>query len=598
MFGVVEEKSAAGRCVAMEERVKDFYRRLGYPEAWLTEAETYRPEDSYVIFDPDWSLNPIPDIPEVSIYELFRRAAESHPDDTAVIFFDKPCTYRELDDLANRYAALLLELGVRKGDVVAAMLPNCIQHVIAFYGATRIGAIHNPINVMYKSEEIAYQLRDSGAKVALVLDILYNLSFGAAREEVGLEKVILTNVHDWASEEYQPYAALEMLWNAPKVEVEGAIDLFPALAERKPADVDVEINPREDVALLLYTAGTSAAQPKGVLETHYNLVFNSITHQRLLLRLGEEREVNLSIMPMFHTSGYLLHTLPCFYAAGTWIPMPLFDAQEALRLIEKYGVNVLFGPPTLFVALMGSPALKKESLDSLRYAIACGAPVPPAVQQQWEGLVGMQLLNGWGMTETNSGGCISIPGKKGKLEALGVPVCAEVKITDDEGKVLPRGQVGEICFRGLQVAKGYLNKPEETARAFGADGWLHTGDLGYIDDEDFLYFVDRKKDLIIASGYNLAPVEVENVIYQHPGVAEAIVVGVPDEYRGETVMAVIVLKEDYKGKVTEEEIREFCRERLASFKVPKIVEFRDALPKSAVGKLLRRVIRDEYLQKR
>jgi long-chain acyl-CoA synthetase len=581
----------------MKERIRDFYRRIGYPEPWLREAEKYGPADSYVIFDPEWSAEPLPEIPEVSIYELFRRSVERDPGQKAVIFLEKTATYRELDDLINRYAALLLELGVKKGDVVAAMLPNSIQHCIAFYGATRIGAVHNPINVMYKPEEIAYQLKDSGAKVALVLDILYNLSFAAAREQVGLEHVILTHISDWAAPGYQPYAALNMLWNAPKVRTEDTIDFFEALEEREPTDVQVEISPREDVALLLYTAGTSAAQPKGVLETHFNLVFNSITHGRLLIHLEAEQEVNLTIMPMFHTAGYLLHTLPCFYRGGTWIPMPLFDPQEMLRLIEEYKVNVLFGPPTLFISLMASPAFKSEALGNLEYAIACGAPVPPAVQEQWEKLVGMQLLNGWGMTETNCGGCISIPGKKGKLDALGVPVCGEVKITDDQEKVVPRGEIGEINFRGLQVAKGYLNKPEETARTFGEDGWLRTGDLGYIDEEDFLYFVDRKKDLIIASGYNLAPVEVENVIYQHPAVAEVIVVGVPDEYRGETVMAVIVLKEEYKGKVTEEEIREFCRERLASFKVPKIVEFRDALPKSAVGKLLRRVIREEYVRR-
>lgn len=582
----------------MEARLAEFYHKIGYPQEWLNEADRYIPEDSYVIFDPAWSAEPLPDIPEISIYELFLRTVERAPDETAIIFFDQPITYRELNVMINKYAALLLKLGVKKGDVVSAMLPNSLQHWIAFFGATSIGAIHNPINVMYKAEEISYQLNDCGARVVLVLDLLYNLHFPAVKEQTKLDHIILTHISDWSAPGYQPYPALGLLWNAPKVKTEDTIDLFEATEEQEPFQPRVDISPREDIALLLYTAGTTAAQPKGVLESHYNLVFNAITHSHVLIHLSAPKEVNLSIMPMFHTSGYLLHTLPCFYQGGTLIPMPLFDAQEALRVIQKYGVNVLFGPPTLFIALMSHPELSKDKISSLEYTIACGAPVPPAIQEQWEQTVGLTLCNGWGMTETNCGGSISIPGIKWRLDALGVPVVGEIKITDDEGKVLPRGEVGEINFRGLQVARGYLNKPEETSRTFLPDGWLRTGDLGYIDEEDFLHFVDRKKDLIIASGYNLAPVEVENVIYRHPAVAEVIVVGIPHEYRGETVMAVIVLKEEYKGKVTEEEIKDFCKQHLATFKVPEVVEFRESLPKSAVGKLLRRVIRDEVIRQK
>lgn len=578
----------------MEERLQELYSRIGYPKEWLEEAQRYNPEDSYVIFDPAWGNGEMPEVPPVSIYGLFHETAQRVPDETAIIFLGKGITYRELDDMINRYASLLLGLGVGKGDVVSAMLPNSLQHWVAFYGANRIGASHNPINVMYKSEEIVYQLQDSGAKTVLVLDFLYNMHFSSVREKTGLDNVIITHVRDFAAPDYEPQAGtLKLLWDAPKVTSDDTIDFFEAVRGQPLYEGETECDPKSDVALLLYTAGTTAALPKGVLETHFNLVFNSLSHAHLLIQLGEEKEVNLSIMPMFHTSGYMLHALPCFYQGGTVIPMPLFDLEEALNLIEERGVNVLFGPPTLFTAFLQSPAMSKQKVSSLKYTIACGAPVPPAVQEEWEKLVGLTLNNGWGMTETNSGGSISVPGKKEKEGALGIPVAGEIRITDPEGKVLPRGETGEINFRGLQVAKGYLNKPEDTALSFQADGWLKTGDMGYIDEEDFLYFVDRKKDLIIASGYNIAPVEVENVLYRHPAVLEASVVGMPDEYRGETVTAAILLKEEYRGKVSEEEFIEFCRERLATFKVPRKVVFREELPKSAIGKILRRVLREE-----
>jgi long-chain acyl-CoA synthetase len=237
--------------------------------------------------------------------------------------------------------------------------------------------------------------------------------------------------------------------------------------------------------------------------------------------------------------------------------------------------------------------IQSHDLSSLKVTIGCGAPVPIAVQESWEAATGVKLVNGWGMTETNSGGVISIPGIKESDAALGIPVYSEVKITDETGRVLPRNTEGEICYRGLQLARGYLNKPEETAAAFLPDGWFRTGDRGYVDEADFVFFVDRMKDLIVASGYNLAPVEVEDVIYKHPAVAEVAVVGVPDAYRGETVKAVVAPKPEYKESISEQEIIDFCKERLAAFKVPRTVAFLETLPKNAVGKILRRRLRDE-----
>ncbi|MGC9324817.1 MAG: class I adenylate-forming enzyme family protein [Desulfomonilia bacterium] len=595
MAHVKEPRFVAGRNFHDEAFMK-CYEKLGYPKEWIEEGMNYAPGDSYVISHPSWYTEEMPDVPDISIYELFHRTALENPDEIAVIFLDKPITYRDLDELACRYAAVLTGLGVQKGDVVAALLPNSLQHVVAFYGATKIGAIHTPINVMYQPDEIAYQIDDSGARVILALDLLHS-RVKDLKESGTLDHIILTSIHDFAADDPIISQAVKFLWDIPTQTVEGCLDLFEALKAHEPLKETALCTPKEDTALLLYTAGTTG-KSKGVIETHFNMVYNSLTHTHAA-RLWGDKEINFAIMPMFHTAGYFLHGLPVLYQGGILIPIPMFDIEDALRVIQQYKVNVIFAPPTLFIALMSNQEfLKKYDIGSLMLTIACGAPVPPAVQDQWHTLTGLTLTSGWGMTETNSGGCISIPGIKESLNSIGIPVYSEMKVVDDEGRVVPRNTEGEILYRGLQLAKGYWNKPQETREAFLDDGWFKTGDRGYIDEEDFVHFVDRVKDLIIASGYNLAPVEVENVIYQHPAVAEVAVIGMPHEYRGETVKAVVVLNKDFVGKTTEQDIIDFCKQKLATFKVPREIEFRDALPKSAVGKILRRVLRDEELQRR
>lgn len=582
----------------MAERDLSFMRNFGYPEKWLQESSMYGVEDSYLITQPGWSVQPIPPIPEISIYEIFAASARKYPDDVAVIFLDRKITYRDMDDMINRYASLLLDLGVRKGDVVATMLPNCFQHWLAFFGANRIGAAHTPLNVMYKDREIAYQIKNSGAKTVVTFDVFYQLYFAKLRDEIGLQNVIVTNLKDFASPDTNADALgmLKPFWDAPKRSLPGTVDLFDAIARYQPTREKVACNPREDTALILYTSGTTSAEPKGVIETHFNLVFNALSHSHMLITL-KKREVNFSIMPMFHTAGYFLHTLPVFYQGGTVIPIPLFMPDEALRIMSTQGVNTLFAPPTLYIALMQNPRIGEVDLSSLELTVGCGAPVPVAVMQQWEKRTGLRLTNGWGMTETNCGGCMSIAGRKEMLDSIGIPIGCEIKIVDEKGRVVPRGQIGEAMVRGFQVAKGYLNKPAQTEATFLPDGWMHTGDTMFIDTEDFVHFVDRGKDLIIASGYNIAPVEVENVIYEHPAVLETAVVGIPHEYRGETVKAFVALKPGFQGKVTEQEIIDFCKDKLATFKVPRYVEFIDAIPKNVVGKALRRVLREQEIEK-
>jgi len=323
----------------MEKRFEEFYSRIGYPGEWLQEAEAYTPQESYVIYDPAWGMESLPEIPLISIYDLFKKTVERSPDDVAIIFLDKAVTYREFDLMINKYASLLLKLGVKKGDVVAAMLPNSLQHWIAFYGANRIGAIHTPINAMYKDEEVSYQLNDAGAHTVVVLDLFYSMHFAKVKEQAKLDNIILTHPRDFAAPEFQPFPALQMLWDIPKVRTDDTIDLFEAMDEQEPTDIKVTCDPKEDLALLLYTAGTTGF-PKGVMETHFNLVFNSLSHSHPIT-LAAPKEVNYSIMPMFHTAGYLLHTLPAFYKGGTVIPIPLFDLEEAFRIITQRSVSTI-----------------------------------------------------------------------------------------------------------------------------------------------------------------------------------------------------------------------------------------------------------------
>ncbi len=574
-----------------DDKFNQFYSSIGYPDEWIEQGKEYATDDAYVISHPSWFLELMPPPPMISIYQLLKETAKKHPDETAVIFLDKKITYAELDLLIGKYAALLRKLGIKKGSVVATMLPNSLQHIVAFYAVTMIGAVHMPIDVMFKTEEIAYQLKDSGSKIIFVLEHLYE-RVRPLKEEGQIDTIITTHLKDWAAPDAVVPKGLKVCWDTPKLELSDALNFFDAIAALEPVIELPVIEPKTDPALLLYTAGT-IGQSKGVIETHFNLVFNSLSHSHAF-RVTEEREVNFSIMPMFHTSGYLLHQLPVLYQGGTVIPIPIFDIEDSYRIISTYKVNVIFAPPTFFIALMSKKEIiERYPLNSIKMTIACSAPVPNEVQEEWKNLTGLDLVNGWGMTETNSGGIISIPNIKEKLNSIGIPVFSEVKITDDDGQTVKRNTEGEICYRGLQVAAGYLNKPRETETTFLPDGWLRTGDKGHIDDEDFVYITGRIKELILVSGYNVSPLEIEHILYQHPAVEEVIVTGHPDPYRGETVKATISLRFEYMGKITEKDIIDFCKERMATYKVPRIIDFRDILPKSPTGKLIRKMVKDE-----
>jgi long-chain acyl-CoA synthetase len=478
---------------------------------------------------------------------------------------------------------------VKPGDRIGVALPNCPQHVIAFLAANRIGAIHVPANVMYGPEELRYIFEDAGVRLVITLD-LFHQNVKKASANTAVEKIVVTGIDDFLGFPknllYRVKSRLD--GSRPRIAFDAGTLRFADLlktAARAPArhpDVDFDAT-----MMILYTAGTTG-KSKGVMLTHRNFVYSAANQAENFAMTAED--VNLVLFPMFHISGYLLATICMFYGGGTTILEPRFDAKRYIRILDKYRVTIFFAPPTVYIAFLALPDLNRYDLSHLRLSGASGAPVPRAIQARWRDRTGLDLLNGYGLTETTAGAIVSLPNKY-NLDALGVPLGGDVKIADPQGHPVPIGEHGEIWFQGPQVAKGYWNKPEETARIF-VDGWLRTGDIGTMDEEGFLYFVDREKDLIIASAYNIAPADVEAVLLRHPAVQEVAVIGVPDEYRGETVKAFVVLAEAHRGKVTEADIIAFGKANMAAYKYPRQVEFIDQLPKSPIQKVLRKQLRD------
>ena len=551
-----------------------------------------------------WSASYDPWVPEtirypkIALFKILTATSTRFPDNPAITFFGKQMTYRELKNRVNRFAASLHRIGVKKGTRVALMLPNTPQMVISYYAVLSLGGVVVNVSPLYVEREIEHQVTDSGAEFMVVLDILYP-RVRNVRAQTPLKEVILTRIP-----EYLP-GMLKILFplilkikgEAPDRNLETDVRYFPDLiAEPGDEAPEVEVAP-DDLALLQYTGGTTGTA-KGAMLTHANLVAN--TFQCLALasefaRPGEE--TFLDVIPFFHVYGMTIGMNVAIALGSHMILFPRFDLKMILRGIRKYQPTFFPGVPTIYTAIANHPDVEKYKVGSIKLCNSGAAPLSLETLHQFEKVTGGLITEGYGLTEASPvthGNPILNPRKAG---SIGIPVPdTEVKIVDiDSGeKELPAGEEGELCIRGPQVMKGYWNRPEETAEVL-RDGWLHTGDIAKMDEEGYFYIVDRKKDLIIAGGYNITPREVDEVLFQHPKVLEAVTVGVPDQYRGETVKAYVVLKEGETA--TPEEIISFCKERLAPFKVPKVVEFRPELPKTMVGKVLRRVLREEEIKK-
>jgi long-chain acyl-CoA synthetase len=534
--------------------------------------------------------------PKISLPQMLRNAAQKYPDNSATVFYGARISYRELDNLTDRFATALQHLEVKKGDRVAIYLPNCPQFVIGYYGALKAGAIVVACSPLYKGRELEYQLNDSGAETILTLDALYPV-VSSVRERTRLRNVISTSLLDY----FPPVLGVlaRFTGKLKKIPCPGTINLKELLSRYPASASQVSIDPKKDIALLQYTGGTTGI-PKGAMITHFNMVVNAVQIACWLPTI-EGKDIHLSVLPFFHIYGMSVAMNSPIYAATTVILIPRFEAKTVLEAIVKYQTTVFCGVPTMYIALLNYPGLKKYDLSSIRSCFSGAAPLAVEVQKRFEEVTGGRLVEGYGLTETSPVTHINPLDKKEKNRpgSIGIPIQdTESKIVDlDTGATdLPPEETGELVIRGPQVMTGYWNRQEETERAL-RNGWFYTGDISRMDRDGYFYIVDRKKDMINVSGLKVWPREVEEVLYEHPAVKEAGVIGISDPYRGETVKAFVSLKDEYEGKVTQEEVIKFCKERIASYKAPQYVEFRKEMPKTAVGKILRRVLKEETLKR-
>lgn len=541
------------------------------------------------------------DYEEIPLQQFLTNAARNTPEKIAIHFMGKDIKYKELHESALKFAQYLQQLGIEKGDRIALMLPNTPQTVISYYGALYAGATVVMTNPLYTEREIEYQLKDSGAKVIVSLDILYPRIMKVFKN-TALENVIITSIKDYLpfpKNLLYPYVQKKEQGVQVHVAHSGVSHQFMEILKTSQAiEPTIDFNFEEDLALLQYTGGTTGF-PKGVMLTHKNLIANTRMCAEWLTEPNTQSEppVILGILPIFHVYGMTTVLLYTVMQGGKMVLLPKFNAEMILKTIQKQRPTLFPGAPTIYIGLINHPQIKKYDLSSIKACISGSAPLPAEVQEQFEELTGGKLVEGYGLTESSPVTHANLLFENIRQKnSIGIPWPDTDAMIVDGSIERPRanGEIGELVVKGPQVMKGYWNRPEENAMTL-EDGWLKTGDLGYMDDDGFFYVVDRKKDVIIAGGYNIYPREVEEVLYEHPDVVECVAAGVPDPYRGETVKAYIVLREG--ATTTEADLNKFCRENLAAYKVPRIYEFRAELPKTAVGKILRRALIDEEKEK-
>ena len=541
------------------------------------------------------------DVPDVSVPELFDQAADKYSSKTALIFYGKKISYGKLKELANRFAAALADLGVGRGDTVALCVLNCPQYVIAYFATLKVGAKITPISPVYTSHEVKHQLEDSGAKTVVCQDILYD---NVDKAEVELDNVILTSIGDYlpAFKRLFGKSALAKAYSGMQVptpqyiEQAGLLSFQDLINTYPPQPPQVSIDPEKDIAVLPYTGGTTGL-PKAAILTHRNIVSLQAQSNAFWPILREGREVVMAFLPFFHIYGQAVVMLTNLIQGATLVLFTTPDIDDILSAMERYQASSFFGVPTLFEYLNEYEKTDRVNWKRLKL-IGCGADtLHKSTIKGWETRTGTKILEGHGMTETVSLNHAS-PYQRPKTGSFGVPI-PNVKaaiVSHDSTEFLPLGEVGELILNGPNIMQGYWNRPKETEESIieiDGEKWLRTGDLVSMDEEGYFHFFDRKRDLIKFKGYSVFARHVEEVLYQHPKIKAAGVVGVPDPKVGNFIKAYVVLESEARGKISEEEITNFCRENLAHYKVPKIIEFRGELPKTDVGKVSRRELREE-----
>lgn len=557
----------------------------------MTKAEAASEQSPYAgrpwLKQYDYWVRPEINYPRRSLYEILRRTAIEIPDKTATIFLGAELTYGQIKEQADKLATALHRQGVRKGDCIGIMLPNCPQYLVAAFAILRLGAIVVNINPLYTPRELMVVANDSGFRVLLTLDLLAPVAL-AVKAQTNIENILITSAAEYSAA------------GVPTPSIEGTTllsDLLESVDE--PECPHVEVDALTDVAVLQYTGGTTGV-PKGAMLTHYNIFANVVQsaiwgHEHII----RGAETFLLVIPMYHVYGFTVGLLHGTWLGARQILIPKYDVGALLAAIRDYAPTYFPAVPTIYISLLNHPQAKESGIAKIRIFNSGSAPLPVEVIEQFDRITGGALNEGYGLSEaspTTHSTPYLMPYKPG---SIGLPFPDTlVKIIDLETgeREVPVGEEGELCISGPQVMKGYWNRPDETAIALKTDAegrkWLHTGDVARMDEDGYFFIMQRKKDMIIVGGFNVYPSEVESVLYAHAAVMEAAVIGVADAYRGEAVKACVVLKPGAEA-TSPDEIIEHCKTSLAIYKVPRVVEIRDSLPKTPVGKILHRVLREE-----
>lgn len=524
---------------------------------------------------------PVLDYPHQTIYEIFAQTSNSYQEKTAIIFMDGEFTYRQLKDLVDSFATALSGLGVSRGDRIVLSLPNIPQFIIAYYALMKLGAIVVMLNPLSTEREVQFKCVNSGARGIIGLDALFDIFYPAAKES-GLDLIICTGLNEFHPSDPQ---------RGTKQHAPDVLNMRSIIEQSQPGTSPVNLS-QNDIAVIIYSGGTTG-DPKGAMLSHRNIIRNAWMINTWGKGTPEDR--GIAILPLFHGYGMQVMMNCYFLNGGSVILVPQFDITVLFEQIHRHRPTVIVGVPTMYVAMNTFPDINKYDLSCLRLASSGGAPLPFTVKHEFERITGGILVEGYGLTEATCACCLNPISGLNKEGTIGIPISdTDMKIVDIEtGKrELNINEVGEIIVKCPGVMVGYCNNPDETENAI-RDGWLYTGDIGTMDEDGYFSIMDRKKEMIIAGGFNIYPKEVENVIQSHPAILETAVIGLPDEYRGETVKAFIAVKPEMQ--LTEDEIIEYCKENMLRYMIPKIVEFRDQLPKSPIGKILKKELKAEEL---
>ena len=523
------------------------------------------------------------------LYQSLQEAVRKNPNGIATLFVGAKIRYRELGRLVDRFADVLADLGVQKGDRVALILPNIPAYPIAHFAVMKLGGVLVPTNPLYVERELEYQLNDSGAETVVILDQLYP-RLEKVRIRTPVKNIILVRIQDFLP---KILGFLYGLKNKSPVEPSQDEDVheYRHLMQKSLPSVPAAAVSPDDTAIFLYTGGTTGVS-KGAVLTHRNLSVNVRQTRSWLWSIQDGKEIFLCVLPFFHSYGMTTALHLSTLTQSTMLLVPRFELADVVKQIKKHKPTIFCAVPSMYNAISRDPGISDSDVSSIRLCISGGAALPAAIQERFESLTGGKLVEGYGLSETSPVALVNPTHGHRKTGTIGVPIPDTLaRVVDPEsGETVPAQEVGELAIQGPQVMSGYWNMPQETEQVL-REGWLRTGDMAVMDEEGFFAIVDRKKDLIISAGMNIYPREVEEVLHQHPKVVEAAVLGVPSKVREEIAKAFIVLEEG--EELTKQEIIQFCQDKLAKYKVPKQIEIVEELPKSALGKVLKRVLKDE-----